>query len=216
METNCDGCTFRSIPKNTAEHFGHTKCSFHRECTGNTFWEPQFCTHCTNAEHSWEQMDTNTRFATMGKFSRMLEATKGKINNSDPNRMWDHTPIMDFKFRRFHFNNVDQDQQNHNVPTQQAPDQVQSPNSPPDQDCLLIDPEQESFDESEDDSDASDLRESIEGVHSINQMLRDVCTDLHCINMNTSAQCNDPVHTTQVFALRHTVYLPRDSRTIIY
>ena len=30
--------------------------------------------------------------------------------------------------------------------------------------------------------------------------MSDVCTDLHCINMNMSAQCNDPVHTTQVFA----------------
>ena len=148
-------------------------------------------------------MDPNSRFAAMGAYAAMLETSKAKINRADPTRKWNHTPIMDFKYRRYHFNNVEQVQQapivQQNVHTQ-SPTPVHSTNSPDDDDCLLIEPEQDSFDESESDSDASDLRESIEGVHSLNQMLKDVCTDLHCINTNISAQCNDPVHTTQVFA----------------
>ena len=174
MDLNCDGCAMRSIPSNSAAHFGHTRCSFHRKCTGDTYWEPQKCTHCTNTERSWEQMDHNSRFASMGLFARMLEASKDKINKADTNMMWDHTPIMDFKFRKLHFNNFDQDHQNPNLPAQQVPAGDQSPASPQYEDLLLIDHEHNSFDESESDSDASDLKESIEEVHSINRMVRDI------------------------------------------
>ena len=164
---SCTGCDFRSIPSHTAEHFGHTKCSFHRECTGRASWEPNYCSHCTLAIKSWEDMEPKTRFAAMGKFAYMLESVKNKINKNDPTRGWDHTPTMDFKFRRFHFNNTELVQQPPQVPAQQSPDEVQSPDSPTDQDCLLIEPEQDSFDESESESDASDLRESVQGVHSM-------------------------------------------------
>merc|ERR1712082_488969 len=94
----CNGCAMRSIPINTAKHFGHTKCSFHRECTGNIYWEPENCNHCIETERSWESMDANTRFAAMGMYAGMLQTTKVKINRAFPNRNWDHIPIMDFKF----------------------------------------------------------------------------------------------------------------------
>ena len=149
-------------------------------------------------------MEPKRRFAAMGAYAAMLETCKAKINRADPNRKWTHTPIMDFKYRRYHFNNVEQVQQEPSVQQTvhtQSPIPVNSTNSQDDDDdCLLIEPEQDSFDESESDSDKSDLRDSVEGVHSLNQMLRDVCTELHCINSNLSAQCNDPVHTPQVFA----------------
>ena len=96
---NCVGCKFRSIPVNAADHFGHTKCSFHRECTGYTYWQPQFCTHCVNAEQAMDQQEPTMRFATMGKFSSMLEKQKAKINNVQPERQWDFKPILDYKFR---------------------------------------------------------------------------------------------------------------------
>ena len=80
----CDGCAMRSILINTAKHFGHTKCSFHRECTGRIYWEPERCNHCIETERSWESMDANTRFAAMGKYDSMLETTRVNINNADP------------------------------------------------------------------------------------------------------------------------------------
>ena len=79
----------------------------------------------------------------MGKFSSMLEKQKGKINNAQPEKQWDYTPIHEFKFKRFHFSHVEQNEQLPNDPTQQIhnQEQVQTPNSPFDPDCLVIEPE---------------------------------------------------------------------------
>ena len=147
-------------------------------------------------------MNANTRFAAMGLYAGMLQTSKVKINRACPGRNWDYVPIWEFKFRRYHFNTAEQVQQPpvvqppvvQNVPIQ-SPILVQEEDSP-DDDCLLIEPEQNSFDESDYESDSSDLREATEGVHSLNEIIRDVCTNLHCINLNMSAQCSDPVHTT--------------------
>ena len=111
----------------------------------------------------------------MGKFSSMLDKTKSKINNAHPERQWDHTPILEFKFRRFHFSHVEQNEQASSVQTQQIPnhEQIQSPNSPVDQDCLVIEPEHNSFDQSDDESDTSDLTESIARVNSLNLLLEE-------------------------------------------
>ena len=74
-------------------------------------------------------------------------------------------------------------------------EQAQSTASPyDDQDLLLINPEQNSFDQSEEESDEDDITAAAAEVNSINQQLEDVCTALHCINENMSAQCNNPIH----------------------
>ena len=89
----------------------------------------------------------------------------------------------------FHFSYVEQNDQAPNDPTQQIPnhEQIQSPNSPFDPDCLVIEPEHNSFDQSDDESDTSDLTASIARVNSLNQLLEDVCTRLNGINKNMSA-----------------------------
>ena len=69
-----------------------------------------------------------------------------------------------------------------------------------DDDILIIEPGQESFYESGSESSDDDLQSSVARVDSLNQILKDVCTELYCINNNLSAQCNDPVHTPQMFA----------------
>ena len=156
-------------------------------------------------------MEPKSRFAAMGKFAYMLTSVKNKINKNDLTRDWDHTPKMDFIFRRHHFNDTGSTQQptqeqvqpspdEAQAPIQPSPDEAKTPDSSYDQDCQLLEPEQYSIDESYSDSDASDLKESIQGVNSINQILQDHCTELLCINMNMSAQCSDPVHTQQTFA----------------
>ena len=93
--SDCIGCEFRRIDVNAADHFGHIKCSYHRKCAGYTYWEPDFCTHCLNAEHAMEQLEPTMRFTTMGKFTNMFEKQQAKINNIQRERKWDFRPILD-------------------------------------------------------------------------------------------------------------------------
>ena len=95
---DCGGCKFRSIPVHSADHFGHTKCSIHREYTGYTFWQPHMCTHCTQVEWAMDQQEPNMRLAAIGRFVSMLKKQKDKINLAQPDRQWDCRPILEFKF----------------------------------------------------------------------------------------------------------------------
>ena len=184
---DCGTCRFRSIPVHSADDFGHTKCSIHRECTGYTFWQPHMCTHCTQAERAMDQQDPNTRLAAIGKFVSMLKKQKDKINLAQPDRQWDYRPILEFRFKKYHYSHIEQNEQT--APIHENPDneQVQSTTSPYDPDCLVIDTELNSYEKSEDDSDADDITASIAEVNSLNQQLEDVCTQQHCINENISA-----------------------------
>ena len=102
----CDGCAMRSIPINTDKHFGHTKCTFHRECTGRAYWEPDACAICLANDRKWATLDPISRYSAMGSYAAMLETIKAKINYTYPNRHWDHVPIMNHKFARHKFNTV--------------------------------------------------------------------------------------------------------------
>ena len=198
---DCDGCAMRRIPINTDKHFGHTKCTFHRECTGRAYWEPDACGICLANDRKWATMDPINRYSAMGGYAAMLEASKAKINNAYPMRNWDHVPIMNHQFARHKFNMVKDSPLNTSVHTE-SPLQGNSSDSheDDDDDCLIIEPEQNAFNESGSNDSADDLRSSIAHVNSLNQMLTDVCTELHCINSHLSAQCNDPVHAPQIFA----------------
>ena len=149
-------------------------------------------------------MVPSTRFAQMGKFAKMLEHTKKKINSNFPNRHWDYIPIMNFKFNRHAFNKTEEPTQGTNEQQTvhaQSPVRSNTSNSQEydDDDCLIIEPEENSFVESGSEDSDDDLQSSVAQVDSINQILKDVCTELHCINNNLSAQCNDPVHNPQLF-----------------
>ena len=189
---NCDGCAMRSIPINTDKHFGHSKCTFHRECTGRAYWEPDSCAICLANDRRWATMEPSSRYAKMGAYAAMLETSKRKINNVYPNRNWDHVPIMNFKFGRHQYNKVEEPQQDTN---EQQTVHTQSPlldnntdsQEYDDDDCLIIEPGQDSFYESKSDSSDDDLQSSVAQVNSCNQILKDVCTELYCINNNLSA-----------------------------
>ena len=199
QDINCGGCSFRSEPVNSADHFGHTKCSVHRPCAGHTFWEPQMCTHCTQTLVAIDQQDQNTRLSTIGRLKRVLNKQKEKINIAQPDRQWDYVPILEFRLKKYNFlitenSNVT----NYQVYEHPVSDQNQTATSPyDDQDVLQIDHEQDSFDQYEEESSDEDLTAAAEDVNSINNQLQDICTTLHCVNANMSAQCNHPVHNTQ-------------------
>ena len=107
-------------------------------------------------------MEPSIRYAKMGAYAAMLEFSKRKINNAYPNRNWDHVPIMNFKFGRHQFNKVEEPQQDTN---EQQTVHTQSPlldnntdsQEYDDDDCLIIEPGQDSFYESESDSSDDDL-----------------------------------------------------------
>ena len=103
QDINCGGCSFRSEPANSADHFGHTKCSVHRPCAGHTFWEPHMCTHCTQTLLAIDQQDHNTRLSTIGRLKRVLNKQKEKINLAQPNRQWDYVPILEFKLKQYNY-----------------------------------------------------------------------------------------------------------------
>ena len=189
---NCDGCAMRSIPVNTEKHFGHTKCTFHRECTGRAYWEPDACAICLGNDRLWGTVDPSIRYAKMEAYAAMLETCKKKINHAYPNRNWDYVPIMNFKFGRHQFNKVEKPQQDSNAQQTvhtQSPllDNKSDSQEYNDDDFLIIEPGQDSFYESESDSSDDDLQSSVAQVNSCNQILKDVCTELYCINNNLSA-----------------------------
>ena len=215
LHLECDGCAMRCIPLNTDKHFGHSRCTFHRPCTGRIFWEPDACEVCLNVDKTWSKMEPTVRYAQMGLFMGMLEFSKKKINKRYPDRHWDYIPIMNHKWRRHNFNiaeepiKVDTDEQKTVHPQSHLSDNNIERQECVDDDVLIIESGQESFDESEYESDADDLRSSVAQVNSFNQILKDVCTELHCVNKDLSAQCNNTVHTPQEFA-PHSISTPHN------
>ena len=201
LHLECDGCAMRCIPLNTDKHFGHSRCTFHRACTGRVFWEPDACEVCLAIDKNWSKMEPTIRYAQMGAFKGMLEFSKKKINNRYPDRHWDYIPIMNHKWRRHNFNiaeepiKVDTDEQKTVHPQSHLSVNKVERQESVDDDVLIIESGQESFDESEYESDDDDLRSTVAQVDSLNHILKDVCTELHCVNNGLSAQCNNPVHT---------------------
>ena len=206
LNLECDGCAMRCIPINTDKHFGHSKCTFHRDCTGRVFWEPDSCGICLANDRNWANMEPTIRYAKMGLYKAMLEFSKRKINNRYPDRHWDYVPIMNYKWGRHNFNiteepiKVDTNQQHTVQPQPHLPDNKKERQEYADDDILIIESGQESFDESGSESSDDDLRSTVARVDSFNQILKDVCTELHCVNNDLSAQCDNPVHTPQEFA----------------
>ena len=215
LHLECDGCAMRCIPLNTDKHFGHSRCTFHRPCTGRVFWEPDACEVCINVDKTWSKMEPTVRYAQMGLFMGMLEFSKKKINKRYPDRHWDYIPIVNHKWRKHNFNFVEEpkrvdtdEQQTAHHSSHVSVNKTERQESA-DDDVLIIESEQESFSGSEYESDDDDLQPAVAQVNSINKMLKEVCSELHCVNNGLSAQCNDPVHRPQDFA-PHPVSTPHN------
>ena len=92
----CGGCRFRA--NNADQAFGHTKCSNHRPCTGNVFWEPDNCAHCQRMEDDLKVLNNKFRYAQLGKIQALLIEVKRKVEAKDPHKTWQYLPIFEFKF----------------------------------------------------------------------------------------------------------------------
>ena len=95
----CGGCQFRA--NHAGQAFGHTKCSKHRPCTGNVWWEPDNCAHCQRMEADLKVLSSNFRYAQLGKVEALLKEVKRKVEVDDPTKSWDYLPIFEFKFKKF-------------------------------------------------------------------------------------------------------------------
>ena len=87
-----EGCEFRYKLADLA--FGHTRCSVHRPCTGNKYWEPSNCTHCSNLHAFLKVFNGPTRLAQFGKITTLLDEVKRKVKEIDPQRDWEYEPIF--------------------------------------------------------------------------------------------------------------------------
>ena len=215
LHLECDGCAMRCIPLNTDKHFGHSRCTFHRPCTGRVFWEPDACEVCINVDKTWSKMEPTVRYAQMGLFQGMLEYSKNKINKTFPDRHWDYIPIVNHKWRKHNFNFVEEpervethEQQAAHHSSALSVNKIERQESA-DDDVLIIESDQESFSDSEYESDDDDLQPAVAQVNSLNQMLKKVCTEINCVNKGLSAQCNDPIHRPLDFA-PHSVSTPQN------
>ena len=95
----CEGCQFRAI--NADQAFSHTRCSNHRPCTGNVFWEPDNCVHCQRMEEDLKVLNNKFRYTQLGRIKALLIEVKKKVEVKDPNKIWHYAPIYEYKFRKF-------------------------------------------------------------------------------------------------------------------
>ena len=97
-------------------------------------------------------MEPSLRYAKMGQYKAMLEFSKRKINNRYPDRHWDYVPIMNYKWGRHNFNIVeepikmDTDEQKTVHPQSHLSDNKIERQESVDDDVLIIESGQESFD----------------------------------------------------------------------
>ena len=89
----CEGCQFRSKYAELA--FGHTRCSTHRPCTGNKYWEPDNCSHCLKLEDDLKDLSSRHRYAQLGKIQSLLTEVKRKVEEREPHKNWEFIPIFE-------------------------------------------------------------------------------------------------------------------------
>ena len=94
----CEVCQFRSIHADAA--FGHTRCSTHRSCTGNKYWEPDNCTHCLKMEDDLKNLSSRHRYAQLGKIQSLLTEVKRKVEEREPHKNWEFMSIFEYKFKK--------------------------------------------------------------------------------------------------------------------
>ena len=135
----------------------------------------------------------------MGKLQLMLQKQQAKIN--EIGRNWDYRRIYEFKLKKYNFNLSNQDPQTLHTPLHtpyMATPQVSlAATSPLKDDLLQISNDEPEFD-SADNSD-TEIIKVISQRADCDKLLDDICTTHHCTKAYSSAQCNDPVHNTQVF-----------------
>ena len=51
---------------------GHTKCSVHRACAGESMWEPTNCESCIALKHDYDKMTTENRNELLQNLRKML------------------------------------------------------------------------------------------------------------------------------------------------
>ena len=95
----CEGCQYRANFADQA--FGHTKCSTHRPCTGNIYWEPDHCSHCLRMEDDLKVLSSRSRYTQLGRIRALLNEVKRKVEVREPHKNWQYLPIFEYKFRKF-------------------------------------------------------------------------------------------------------------------
>ena len=182
----CTGCEYRS--ENSIDTFGHTRCSVHRPCTGSKYWEPSNCEHCKYFETCIKDLNHGSRLAYMGKLKGLLEKVQTKVNEIEPHREWEYSPIFESNMRKFNFSQPQQP----NVQTLPRLDRSLAA-SPIDQDMLQANNEEMDLD-SDDQSDSGNPPLNLHRGNSDNVINDDFCTALHCVKSDNYAQCTDEVH----------------------
>ena len=56
--------------------WGHTLCSYHRECSGNDDWQPEFCTKCRRQKRFLSELTVEEKKEYFQEMFTMLENTK--------------------------------------------------------------------------------------------------------------------------------------------
>ena len=189
-EQQCGGCRFRS--ERAEEAFGHTKCSNHRPCTGNKYWEPDHCSHCLKLEDDLKSLSSKHRYAQLGRLQALLLEVKRKVEERGPQKNWEFMPIFEYKFKKFSYQTERIEQHQDESPP--IIEENLNAASPTCSDTLQISQD----DDSESDLDTlqdADIASMYSEDHSSNMLLRDRCTALQCILRNDEENCPDPVHT---------------------
>ena len=78
----CEGCEFRSKLAELA--FGHTRCSVHRPCTGNKYWEPDNCSHCLKLDGILKDLNGSIKFVQLGKIKALPNEVQRKVKERTP------------------------------------------------------------------------------------------------------------------------------------
>ena len=161
----CEGCEFRSKLAELA--FGHTRCSVHRPCTGNKYWEPDNCPHCLKLEGSLKDLNSSAKFAQLGKIKSLLNEVQRKVKEREPHKNWEFEPIFEYKFRKLHFFQATQHEQ---AKTESSEIQMGILNtSPPNTDVLQLDTDDE-YQNSEADTEVDNLSFLEHRDHSNNML----------------------------------------------
>ena len=97
--TSCRGCDSRA---ETADMFGHNKCSVHRPCIGPLYWEPLLCDVCKKFRGQLRSMSSpEARAVQLHRIKTMLMRCKIKRKEAFPNQVWDFEPFYSHTFSEF-------------------------------------------------------------------------------------------------------------------
>ena len=138
-EIECVGCEFRSRLADLA--FVHTRCSIQRPCTGNKYWEPDNCSHCSNLDTILKVLNGPGRLVQLGKIKGLLNEVKRKVRERKPNKDWEYGPSFEFKFRKLNFFQTIHNEQSKVESSVQA--STLTTTSPLDMDILQLDTDDE-------------------------------------------------------------------------